>query len=112
MFSAYVPDASFENGGTFDDVAVSDHPAAEPTSDQAGAFLDLADRGGRFQRLKRDVQRRRQDVAVGVLPGWERIAAGRLPHALLLEVFTNEGTGTLVVNDIAGLTPAEQGDES
>ena len=29
--------------------------------------------------------------------------------SLLLEVFTNEGTGTLVVNDIAALTPAEQG---
>jgi acetylglutamate kinase len=31
------------------------------------------------------------------------------PDSLLLEVFTNEGTGTLVVNDIAALTPAEQG---
>jgi hypothetical protein len=26
----------------------------------------------------------------------------------LLEVFTNEGTGTLVVNSIDALTPAEQ----
>ncbi|MDH3336365.1 MAG: acetylglutamate kinase [Gammaproteobacteria bacterium] len=33
----------------------------------------------------------------------------KVPDSLLLEVFTNEGTGTLVVNDIAGLTPAEQG---
>ena len=32
-----------------------------------------------------------------------------VPDSLLLEVFTNEGTGTLVVNDIAALTPAEQG---
>lgn len=32
----------------------------------------------------------------------------RLPDSLLLEVFTNEGTGTLVVNDINALTPAEQ----
>ena len=32
-----------------------------------------------------------------------------LPDSLLLEVFTNEGTGTLVVNDITALTPAEQG---
>ena len=31
-----------------------------------------------------------------------------LPDSLLLEVFTNEGTGTLVVNDIDALTPAEQ----
>ena len=32
----------------------------------------------------------------------------KLPDSLLLEVFTNEGTGTLVVNDIAALTAAEQ----
>jgi len=32
-----------------------------------------------------------------------------LPDSLLLEVFTNEGTGTLVVNDVTALTPAEQG---
>jgi len=30
--------------------------------------------------------------------------------SILLEVFTNEGTGTLVVNDTGALTPAEQGD--
>jgi acetylglutamate kinase len=32
----------------------------------------------------------------------------KVPDSLLLEVFTNEGTGTLVVNDIAALSPAEQ----
>ena len=32
----------------------------------------------------------------------------KMPDSLLLEVFTNEGTGTLVVNDINALTPAEQ----
>jgi acetylglutamate kinase len=31
-----------------------------------------------------------------------------LPDSLLLEVFTNEGTGTLVVDDIKQLSPAEQ----
>jgi acetylglutamate kinase len=31
-----------------------------------------------------------------------------LPDSLLLEVFTNEGQGTLVVNDIRHLTPEEQ----
>lgn len=30
------------------------------------------------------------------------------PDSLLLEVFTNEGTGTLIVDDIAKLSPAEQ----
>ncbi len=32
----------------------------------------------------------------------------RVPDALLAEVFTNEGTGTLIVEDINALTPAEQ----
>jgi acetylglutamate kinase len=32
----------------------------------------------------------------------------KVPDSLLLEVFTNEGTGTLVVDDIAALTLAEQ----
>ena len=32
----------------------------------------------------------------------------KVPDSLLLEVFTNEGTGTLVVNDVNALTPAEQ----
>ena len=37
----------------------------------------------------------------------------KVPDSLLLEVFTNEGTGTLVVNDISALSPAEQaGDDS
>ncbi len=34
------------------------------------------------------------------------------PDSLLLEVFTNEGTGTLVVNDVTALTPAEQGGDA
>jgi acetylglutamate kinase len=36
----------------------------------------------------------------------------KVPDSLLLEVFTNEGTGTLVVNDIGALTPAEQGSDA
>jgi acetylglutamate kinase len=32
----------------------------------------------------------------------------KMPDSLLLEIFTNEGTGTLIVNDIAALSPAEQ----
>lgn len=32
----------------------------------------------------------------------------KVPDSLLLEVFTNEGTGTLVVDDISALSPAEQ----
>ncbi|MFL2546551.1 MAG: acetylglutamate kinase [Candidatus Rariloculaceae bacterium] len=36
------------------------------------------------------------------------VISGELPDGLLLEVFTNEGIGTLVVNDIEHLSPAEQ----
>ena len=36
----------------------------------------------------------------------------KLPDSILLEVFTNEGTGTLVVDDINALTPEEQGEEA
>ena len=36
----------------------------------------------------------------------------KLPDSILLEVFTNEGTGTLVVDDINALTPEEQAAES
>jgi acetylglutamate kinase len=36
----------------------------------------------------------------------------KLPDSILLEVFTNEGTGTLVVDDINALTPEEQAAET
>jgi len=39
------------------------------------------------------------------------IISYKAPDSLLLEVFTNEGTGTLIVNDITALTPAEQGSD-
>jgi acetylglutamate kinase len=39
------------------------------------------------------------------------VISSQLPDSILLEVFTNEGTGTLVVNDVAALTPEEQGSE-
>ena len=46
--------------------------------------------------------------------GVERVhvISSKLPDSILLEVFTNEGTGTLVVDDIKGLTPAEQSSDS
>jgi acetylglutamate kinase len=36
------------------------------------------------------------------------VISSELPDSLLLEVFTNEGTGTLVVNDIGHLSQEEQ----
>ncbi len=63
-------------------------------------------------------------LADGMLPkaaAIERALTGGVPRvhvisselldSLLLEVFTNEGTGTLVVNDIEHLSPAEQSSE-
>ena len=49
------------------------------------------------------------DAAIANGVGRVHIISYKLPDSLLLEVFTNEGTGTLVVDDIAGLTTAEQG---
>ena len=68
-----------------------------------------------------DAMRKAGQLADGMLPkaaaidnalkhGVKRvhIISHKVPDSLLLEVFTNEGTGTLVVNDIDALTPAEQ----
>lgn len=65
------------------------------------------------------------NLAAGMLPKAAAIEAAlaggvnrvhvisyKVPDSLLLEVFTNEGTGTLVVNDTAVLTPAEQGGDA
>ena len=35
------------------------------------------------------------------------VISNQAPDSLLLEVFTNEGTGTMIVADVAALTPAE-----
>lgn len=61
-------------------------------------------------------------LAAGMLPKASAIEAAikggvrrvhvisfKLPDTLLLEVFTNEGTGTLVVDNISTLSPEEQG---
>jgi acetylglutamate kinase len=48
------------------------------------------------------------DAALGMGVKRVHVICYRVPDSLLLEVFTNEGTGTLVVNDIAALSPAEQ----
>ena len=40
------------------------------------------------------------------------VISHKLADSILLEVFTNEGTGTLVVDDIAALSPEEQGEVS
>lgn len=87
--------------------------------DDPGSLISYIDRT-HLQRLKDD-----GILADGMLPKAAAINAAikngvqrvhvisyKLPDSILLEVFTNEGTGTLVVDDIAALSPEEQGDES
>jgi acetylglutamate kinase len=53
-------------------------------------------------------------IEAAIANGVQRVhvISHKLADSILLEVFTNEGTGTLVVDDIAALSPEEQGDES
>ena len=80
-----------------------------------GSLISYIDKAG-LEKLKSAGA-----LAAGMLPKSAAIAMAldmgvqrvhvisyNLPDSLLLEVFTNEGTGTLVVNDIAALSPAEQ----
>ncbi len=89
-----------------------------------GILEDVNDPQTRISYIDRSALDKLKDdgkLADGMLPkaaaidaalakGVERVhvISWKLPDSLLLEVFTNEGTGTLVVNDINALTPAEQ----
>ncbi|HZW59566.1 MAG TPA: acetylglutamate kinase [Woeseiaceae bacterium] len=79
------------------------------------SLISYIDRAG-LKRLRDDGK-----LSAGMLPkaaaidaaianGVKRVhvISSKLADSLLLEVFTNEGTGTLVVDDIAALSPAEQ----
>lgn len=90
-------------------------PGILDDKDDPQSLISYIDRAG-LRKLKADGK-----LADGMLPkaaaidtaisnGVNRVhvISYKLPDSLLLEVFTNEGTGTLVVNDIAALTPAEQ----
>lgn len=90
-----------------------------------GILEDVNDPQTRISYIDRSALDKLKDdgkLADGMLPkaaaidaalekGVERVhvISWKLADSLLLEVFTNEGTGTLVVNDIDALTPAEQG---
>ncbi|MGO9802234.1 MAG: acetylglutamate kinase [Steroidobacteraceae bacterium] len=80
-----------------------------------GSLISYTDLAG-LQRLRESGQ-----IADGMLPkaraiedalrgGVRRVhvVSYRAPEGILGEVFTNEGTGTLIVADINALTPAEQ----
>lgn len=90
----------------------------------AGILEDISDPSSLISYIDRAALQKLRDsgkLADGMLPkaaaidaaianGVQRVhvISSKLPDSILLEVFTNEGTGTLVVDDIAGLTPAEQ----
>jgi len=89
-----------------------------------GILEDINDTGSLISYIDRAALKQLQSdgkLADGMLPKAAAIEAAiangvqrvhviswKLPDSILLEVFTNEGTGTLVVDDIAALSPAEQ----
>jgi len=89
-----------------------------------GILEDVNDPGTLISYIDRKALQKLRDsgsLADGMLPkaaaidaaisnGVQRVhvISSQMPDSILLEVFTNEGTGTLVVDDIGGLTPAEQ----
>ncbi|HKL63032.1 MAG TPA: acetylglutamate kinase [Woeseiaceae bacterium] len=89
-----------------------------------GILADASDPGSLLSYLDRkglEKLRAGGALADGMLPkaaaitqalehGVQRVhvISHRVEDSLLLEVFTNEGTGTLVVNDVGALTPEEQ----
>ena len=90
----------------------------------AGILADVADPGSliSYTDLEGLAQLREQGrIADGMLPKARAIESAirggvrrvhvvsyQAPEGILGEVFTNEGTGTLIVEDIDALTPAEQ----
>ncbi len=93
-----------------------------------GILEDVSDPGSLISYIDRKHLKELKDkgiLADGMLPKAAAIDAAikdgvsrvhvisyKLADSILLEVFTNEGTGTLVVDDIAALTPEEQAAES
>lgn len=76
------------------------------------SYLDLADleRMRVEGRLDAGMKPKAAAIRSAVQGGVPRVhvISYQVPDSLLLEVFTNEGTGTLVVEDTGTLTPAEQ----
>jgi acetylglutamate kinase len=76
------------------------------------SFVDLAglERLRKAGKLAAGMGPKADAIEAAVRGGVRRVhvVSHDLADSLLLEVFTNEGTGTLVVDDIESLTPAEQ----
>jgi acetylglutamate kinase len=82
----------------------------DPTS--LVSYLDLADleRMRAEGRLDAGMKPKADAIKFAIGGGVPRVhvISWQVPDSLLLEVFTNEGTGTLVVQDTGTLTPEEQ----
>lgn len=76
------------------------------------SYIDLAGlrRLGEQGCLKKGMLPKASAIESAILGGVRRvhILSADLPDSLLTEVFTNEGSGTLVVADVHALSPAEQ----
>jgi acetylglutamate kinase len=96
-------------------VMATDTPGILESLDDPRSLISYLDRAG-LRRLREEGK-----ISGGMLPkvaAIERALSGGVPRvhvisyaqadSLLLEVFTNEGTGTLVVNDTKALRPEEQ----
>lgn len=90
-------------------------PGILESLDDPGSLISYVDRAG-LKRL-RDGGKLRDGMLPKVAAIEKALAGGvrrvhvisyALPDSLLLEVFTNEGTGTMVVDDVEHLSPAEQ----
>lgn len=84
--------------------------AADPRS-----LISYVDRGGLRKlvesgKLNDGMLPKAAAIELALAGGVQRVhvISYKVPDSLLLEIFTNEGTGTLVVDDIAALSPAEQ----
>jgi acetylglutamate kinase len=94
----------------------------------AGILEDINDPGSLISYIDRAALQKLKasgSLADGMLPKAAAIDAAiangvqrvhvisyKVADSILLEIFTNEGTGTLVVDDIGALTPAEQSQAS
>jgi acetylglutamate kinase len=82
-------------------------PASMISCTDVARLADLERRGTIAGGMLPKVNAARQALGGGVRR--VHVVGARQAHSLLIEVFTNEGAGTLIVNDLAELPPAEQG---
>lgn len=96
-------------------IVLTDAPGLLENPDDTGSLVSYTDLGGlarlRARGALRDGMAPKAKAIEEALGGGVRRAhllPSRVHDSLLLEVFTNEGAGTLVVADVAALSAAEQ----